>query len=192
MPPTDKRGLLVTAFAEMNRVAPAPATVLPLPAGAPFGAVTVNAEACTLCQACTGVCPTGALPDNPEKPMLRFTESACVQCGLCAATCPEDAITLTPQLDFAAWDAPRRILHEEPPFCCISCGAAFATRSGITRVQEKLAGHWMFSGNDGAQRLRVLEMCEDCRVEEIVNQGFDPHDATTRRVRTRADYDDNK
>jgi ferredoxin len=188
MPPADKRGLLVMAFAEMNRAAPTPAQSLTLPHGAPFGSVTVDAEACTLCQACTGVCPTGALLDNPETPMLRFTESACVQCGLCAATCPETAITLTPQLDFAAWDVPRKILHEELPFCCTTCGKAFATRSGIERIQSRLANHWMFTGEAGAQRLKVLAMCEDCRVEEIVNQGFDPHDETTRKVRTRADY----
>lgn len=188
LPPSDKRGLLVMAFAEMNRAAPQPAQILPLPKGAPFGRVTIDAAACTLCQACTGVCPTGALLDNPETPMLRFTESACVQCGLCAATCPETAITLTAQLDFEAWDKPRQILHEEPPFCCATCGKAFATRSGIERVQSRLADHWMFQGEAGLARLKVLELCEDCRVEEIVNQGFDPHDQSTRIVRTRADY----
>ena len=46
----------------------------------------------------------------------------------------------------------------------------------------------MFRGEDGAQRLNVLTMCENCRVEEIVKQGFDPHDDKTRKVRTRADY----
>jgi ferredoxin len=190
LPPADKRGLLVTAFAEMNRTAPISVASIALAQGAPFGKITVDADACTLCQACTGVCPTGALLDNPETPMLRFTESACVQCGLCAATCPETAITLTPQIDFEAWDTPRQVLHEEPPFCCTGCGTPFATRSGIERVQSRLADHWMFSGDEGAQRLKVLEMCEDCRVEEVVKQGFDPHDATTRKVRTRADYDD--
>lgn len=188
LPPTDKRGLLVMAFAEMNRAAPIPADTLHLPQGAPFGSVTVDADACTLCQACTGVCPTGALLDNPETPMLRFTESSCVQCGLCVATCPETAITLIPQIDFTAWDTPRRILHEEPPFCCTTCGAAFATRSGIERIQSRLADHWMFKGEAGVERLKVLAMCEDCRVEEVVNQGFDPHDETTRKVRTRDDY----
>jgi len=191
LPPADKRGLLVMAFSEMNRAAPAtPVKRLPMAQGAPFGAVTVDPDACTLCQACTGACPTGALLDNPETPMLRFTQSACVQCGLCAATCPEDAITLTPQIDFAAWETPRQILHEEPPFCCTGCGKAFATRSGIERVQAKLADHWMFSGDAGVQRLRVLELCEDCRVVEIVNQGFDPHGETIRKVRTKADYSD--
>lgn len=191
LPPTDKRGLLVMAFAEMNRAAPTPAQTLPLPSGAPFGRITIDADACTLCQACTGVCPTGALLDNPETPMLRFTESACVQCGLCAATCPETAITLTPQIDFLAWDTPRQVLHQEPPFCCITCGTAFATRSGIERIQSRLANHWMFNGETGAERLKVLEMCEDCRVVDIVNQGFDPHDDTTRKVRTKADYSTN-
>ena len=144
----------------------------------------LDTDACTLCQACTGVCPTGALLDNPEAPMLRFTESACVQCGLCAATCPETAITLSPRLDFGAWDSPRRILKEESPFCCTVCGKAFATRSGIERIQARLADHWMFTGPDGERRMHTLTMCEDCRVEEVVNQGFDPHDDTTRRVRT--------
>ncbi|MFD0858705.1 4Fe-4S dicluster domain-containing protein [Roseovarius aquimarinus] len=188
LPPADKRGLLVAAFAEMQRSAPQPAEVIPLAAGAPFGAIVVDAEACTLCQACTGVCPTGALLDNPDAPMLRFAESACVQCGLCAATCPENAITLEPQIDVAAWDAPRRILHEEEPFCCAKCGAAFATRSAIERIQSKLSDHWMFTGDGGAARLGMLEMCENCRVEEVVTQGFDPHGAEPRKVRTSKDY----
>jgi ferredoxin len=64
--------------------------------------------------------PAPALPGpvrHPRPPELRFTESACVQCGICEATCPENAITLSPGIDFAAWDSPRRLLHEEEPFC---------------------------------------------------------------------------
>jgi ferredoxin len=190
IPPQDKRGLMTAAMVELNRCAPAPAAVAPLPAGAPFGAVLLNTEACTLCMACVGVCPAGALLDNPEAPMLRFTESACVQCGLCAATCPETAIALVPQIDFAAWEAPKRILKEEAPFCCESCGKPFGVRSSIRRVQARLADHWMFRGEAGAARLRVLGMCEDCRVQTVVNEGFDPHGPETRRVRTADDYRD--
>ena len=108
--------------------------------------------------------------------MLRFTESACVQCGICAATCPEQAITIAPQLDFAAWETPRRLMKEEPPFCCTSCGKAFATRSGIARITEKLGGHWMFTGAEGEKRLSLLTMCNDCRTREVVIAGFDPHE----------------
>lgn len=171
-----KRGVLELAFRELRRVAPDPVDVIPLGPGAPFGGLAFDIESCTLCLSCVGACPTAALTDNPERPTLRFTESLCVQCGLCAATCPEDVITLTPQIDFAAWEAPRRLVKEEDPFPCVACGKPFGTRGAIERVVERLgASHWMFAGPDGAARLRLLMMCADCRVEAAVNQNFDPH-----------------
>jgi ferredoxin len=176
LPPTDKRGLLTLAMAEMNRAAPHPAERIELPAGAPFGAVALDLEACTLCLACVGVCPTGALGDNPDRPMLRFTEAACVQCGLCAATCPEDAISLIPRIDFAAWEAPKRVLKEEEPFACTGCGKPFGTRASIERVMAKLDGHWMYSGPDGARRRDLMTLCDDCRTQRVVIEGFDPHE----------------
>ena len=178
LPPSDKRGLLTLAMAEMNRAAPHPAQRIELPAGAPFGAVVLDHDACTLCLACVGACPTGALGDNPDRPMLRFTESACVQCGICAATCPEDAITLAPRIDFAAWEAPKRVMKEEEPFACTGCGKPFGTRSTIERVQERLSTHWMYSGPDGEKRRELLTLCEDCRTERVVIEGFDPHEKT--------------
>jgi ferredoxin len=123
--------------------------------------------------------------------MLRFTESLCVQCGLCAATCPEDAILgLKPRIDFVAWDAPKRVLKEEEPFHCVACARPFGTRSAIESVVRKLSDrHWMFSGGAGQARVRVLMMCEDCRVEAVVNESFDPHGAPPRpRPRTAEDY----
>lgn len=180
LPPEGKRELLVAALAEMIRTSPLPlAEALPLPAGAPFGTVHVNPAACTLCMACVGACPAGALLDNPETPMLRFTETACVQCGICAATCPEGAIRLEPRLDPTAWDKPRRVLHEEAPFACTGCGKPFGTQSGIARILERLADHWMFAGEAGESRRRLLTLCPDCRTREVVLQGFDPHDPET-------------
>lgn len=175
LPPEDKRGLLIAALTELNRAAPTPQTSIPLARDAPFGTVTVDTDTCTLCMACAGACPANALIDNPETPMLRFTESACLQCGICAATCPEKAITLTPRLDFAMWDQPRRILHQEEPFCCTECGTGFGTRSGIARVIEKLSDHWMFAGERGAAGRAMLTLCEDCRMKRAAEAGFAPH-----------------
>jgi ferredoxin len=182
-----KRDVLRLALRELHRAAPQPVDVVPLPAGAPFGKVEIRTEGCTLCLACVSACPTGALSDNPERPMLRFTEDACVQCGLCKATCPEKVITLTPQIDFRAATAQARVLKEEEPFCCIRCGKPFGVKSTIERVTAKLEGrHWMYKGS--AARLAVLKMCEDCRVVAVSEQEFDPYAPPRPPARTSEDY----
>jgi ferredoxin len=183
-----KRDLLRTSLRELHAVAPAPIDVIPLPERAPFGKIEINAGGCTLCLACVSACPTGALSDNPERPMLKFAEDACVQCGLCKATCPEKVITLHPQIDFRAATAEARIMKEEEPFECIRCSKPFGTKSTIERISAKLEGrHWMFQGR--AQRLDLLKMCEDCRVIAATEQSFDPHEAPMRApVRTTEDY----
>ncbi|MBC8129517.1 MAG: 4Fe-4S dicluster domain-containing protein [Rhizobiaceae bacterium] len=184
-----KRGLLEFSLRTLHEVAPAPVALVPLPAGAPFGAVLVDTAGCTLCHSCVTACPTGALSAGEDRPMLRFAENACVQCGLCEATCPENVITLRPQLDFAAWNAPRVTLKEEEPYPCVRCAKPFGTRSTIERVIAKLEGsHWMFTG-ENARRLDAIRMCETCRVEAALNEGFDPYAGAARpRPRTAADY----
>jgi ferredoxin len=184
-----KRGVLETIFRELHLAAPAPVDAVALAPGAPFGGVNLNVEGCTLCHACVTACPTGALSDNPDRAMLRFTESLCVQCGLCEATCPEKVITIEPRLDFTAWNTPLRVLKEEEPFDCIACGKPFGTKSSIERVLAKLGEkHWMFQGAN-AKRIDVIKMCADCRVEAVVNEGFDPHGAPQRpAVMSTEDY----
>jgi ferredoxin len=188
MPSGGKRGVLRFALSELHDAAPAPVDDIPLPALAPFGAVEVNAAGCTLCHACVSACPTGALTDDPERPVLRFVEDACVQCGLCKATCPENVITLRPQLDFRATRMAPRVLKEEEPFCCIRCGKPFGVKSTIERVAAKLQGtHWMY--RDAPQRLDVIKMCDDCRVAVVSEQDFDPYGAPPRPApRTSDDY----
>ena len=183
-----KRDVMKLSLRELQRAAPSPVDVIALPVGAPFGKVEVNVEGCTLCLACVTACPTGALLDDPERPMLRFQEDACVQCGLCKATCPEKVISLMPQIDFTAVMAPARVIKEEEPFHCITCGKPFGTKSTIERVTAKLEGkHWMFKGQP--QRLDVLKMCEDCRVTAMVADSVDPYGAPERPpVRTTEDY----
>lgn len=182
-----KRDVLRLALRELHRAAPVPVDVVALPSDAPFGKVEINVEGCTLCLACVSACPTGALLGDPDKPMLRFAEDACVQCGLCKATCPEKVISLHPQIDFRAATASARVLKEEEPFDCISCGKPFGVKSTVERVIAKLEGkHWMFKNS--AQRLDVIKMCEDCRVAAMTASDFDPYGAPRPNPRTTDDY----
>jgi ferredoxin len=182
-----KRDVLRFALSELHRAAPFRADIIALPEGAPFGAVEVDVAGCTLCLSCVSACPTSALRDDPERPMLRFVEDLCVQCGLCQATCPEHVITLKPQLDFGAARAPARILKAEEPFCCIRCSKPFGVKSTIERVVAKLEGkHWMYAGS--SRRLDVIKMCDDCRVAVAAEESFDPYAVPRQPARTTDDY----
>ncbi|AUH65629.1 4Fe-4S binding protein [Paracoccus zhejiangensis] len=157
-----------------------------LPKGAPYGAVLVDNEACTLCLSCVSLCPSGALMDNPDKPQLRFQEDACLQCGLCANLCPEDAIRLEPRFDPSDAALSSVILHEEEPFACIECGKPFGVASTVRRVVEKLEGrHPMFAGS---AQTRLIEMCEDCRIQAQFNRDDPMAFGGPRQPRTTEDY----
>jgi len=184
-----RRDLLRFALSELHRVAPAPVDVIALPDGAPLGAISVNAERCTLCLACVSACPTGALRDDPERPVLKFVEDACVQCGLCQSTCPEKVITLKPQIDFRAARAQATVIKEEEPALCVRCNKPFGVKSTIEKIAAKLEGrHWMYPAGD--RRLDAVRMCADCRVIVMSEQQFDPFAGVAERapVRTTDDY----
>lgn len=187
LPMGGKRTLVMLALRHLHAVAPEPVDVLPLPPGAPFGRLEVRVEGCTLCLSCVSACPTGALLDNPDKPMLSFQADACVQCGICRNTCPERVIALVPQIDFRDVARGAVLIKEEEPYCCVRCGKAFATKSSVERIVAALAGkHPMFATPEAADRIR---MCQDCRVIDQVERGNDPFQAGPRPVtRTTDDY----
>ena len=188
VPTGNKREVMRLALRELHAAAPSPIDIVPLPEGAPFGTIEVRVEGCTLCLSCVSACPTGALSDDPERPVLRFAEDACVQCGLCKATCPEKVISLKPQIDFRAATALARVIKQEEPAECIRCGKPFGAKSSVERVVAKLEGkHWMYK--DSKKRLDVIRMCEDCRVVVMAEEQFDPFGAPKRPpVRTTEDY----
>ena len=184
-----KRDVLRFALQELHRVAPAPVDIIALPEEAPFGTLNVRVDGCTLCLSCVSVCPTGALSDDPDRPMLRFAEDACVQCGLCQSTCPEKVIELIPQIDFRATTALARTIKEEEPALCIRCHKPFGVKSTIDRVAAKLEGrHWMYPSAN--KRVDAIRMCADCRVIAMSEEGFDPFAGVPERPapRTTDDY----
>ncbi|QIE41242.1 4Fe-4S dicluster domain-containing protein [Rhodobacteraceae bacterium SC52] len=160
---------------------------IPLPDGAPYGAVLVDTESCTLCLSCVSLCPSGALIDNPDRPELRFQEDACLQCGICRTICPEQAITLEPRFDLSDAALGQQVLNEEEPFACVECGSLFGVKSTIEKITEKLAGkHAMFGSSDAA---RMIQMCDDCRVKAQFGRSDNPFAmGGPRKTRTTDDY----
>jgi ferredoxin len=178
---TDKRTTLGLAIEHLLAHAPTPVTEIALPRGAPFGTIKVDRDACTLCLACVGSCPEGAILDHPqaELPQLRFIESQCVQCGICAATCPEHAITLEPRLALSAEAKRPRVLNEGNIFLCIRCGKPLGTDRVIATMLSKLSGHSMFAAPGALDRLK---MCADCRVLDMMDKELRPAAGTGGRT----------
>ena len=161
----DKRTTIDFVFDHLARHAATPQEVIPLPRGAPFGRITVNRQSCTLCMACVGACPTGALLDAKDTPKLKFIERNCMQCGLCEKTCPENAISLTPRLFMSRTAKAEIVLNEAEVFACIKCGKPFATKQMIDNMVAKLGTHSMFAEAGALDRLR---MCADCRAMDLL------------------------
>jgi ferredoxin len=181
-----KRAVARTALARLNDAAPMPQEIIALPDGAPYGRISIDTDGCTLCLACVSACPVNALQDNPDRPQVRFIEQACVQCGLCRNTCPESVIRLEPRLDLTPAAMTATILNEEEPFACIRCSKPFGTRRSIEHVMAKLGGHSMFQQGDS---IKLVQMCNDCRVEALAETSSDPFVVGARpRIRTTADY----
>jgi len=178
--PDNKRNAIFQALDHLYQHIEKTRELVSLPTGAPFGTATIDENRCTLCLACVGACPGRALQDgsNREVPELFFIESLCIQCGACTRTCPEDAISISPRMIFDREKRNQsRVLNQDVPFGCISCGKPFAPTSVIHKMTDKLKDHYMFNTSRALDRLK---MCEDCRVVDIVqdpealNGNFDP------------------
>ncbi len=178
--PNNKRNALFQALDHLYQRVEKTRELVSLPAGAPFGTASIDENSCTLCMACVGACPGKALQDgsNREIPEILFIESNCIQCGTCTNTCPEQAISISPRYIFNREKRNKsRVLNQDTPFGCISCGKAFAPTSVIHKMSYQLKDHYMFKTSRALNRLK---MCDDCRVADIVqdpeavNGNFDP------------------
>lgn len=161
----DKRTAIEFAVEHLVKHAPQKVDAIALPEGSPFGEITVDKAACTMCMACVGACPESALMDGVDQPLLKFLERNCVQCGLCENTCPEEAIALSPRLLLTPAVREARVLNETQPFHCIRCQKPFGTRQMVDAMVGRLAGHSMFTQGSA---LRRLQMCADCRVVDMM------------------------
>lgn len=138
-----------------------------LPAGSSFGQVRVNVQRCTLCFACSNLCPTSALKAVDAKTQqLLLQESVCVQCGLCVVACPEKALSLHAR--FASQtlaQMTRTVLHQAEQLACSSCGTPFISRSLLASSLARLKDHPVMAM--GARE--TLMTCPSCRQLDMLS-----------------------
>lgn len=154
-----KRAQINAALGHLARHAEGDRAAVSLADGAAFGTLALAQSRCTLCMACTGLCPTGAL--RKREGALVFARGDCVQCGLCARACPEKAIALKPGFDGDpdALSGERVLKGASEWFHCVACGTPFAPRSLVEGSMAHVQHHPMFQG-EGRQ---LLQMCMSCR-----------------------------
>ena len=54
---------------------------------------SINADICSACRTCVGVCPYGAISYDYNKKTVEVNDALCKGCGTCVAACPTGAMT---------------------------------------------------------------------------------------------------
>jgi formate hydrogenlyase subunit 6/NADH:ubiquinone oxidoreductase subunit I/coenzyme F420-reducing hydrogenase delta subunit len=129
---------------------------------APFGVIALDPAACTGCQTCTTVCPTGALQAEKrgDRLVITFESVLCSVCGLCVARCPEraaGALALEAKVDAIWLAAGRRTVGESRYLVCASCGRPVAPAALLRRLATILGEEY--------ERLApvITRYCPECR-----------------------------
>lgn len=161
-----KRGTSLEAISVLESFRCTTAAATALPPGAAFGEVAVDTGKCTLCFACTQLCPTGALiADRGATQRLSFRESACLQCNLCVQGCPEQAMALRPRLAPAALTADEPVvLHQDEQLCCSRCSSPYISRRLLESSLMRLRDSQALS----ARGREALRTCPACRQQEMI------------------------
>jgi Ni,Fe-hydrogenase III small subunit/NAD-dependent dihydropyrimidine dehydrogenase PreA subunit len=78
------------------------------PLGAPvsFGFPVIDFNRCTACDECARACPTGAIqtaPSGPGQKTVTLSYAACIQCRACVSECPEQAVSVSYDVEVAAY-----------------------------------------------------------------------------------------
>jgi len=131
-----------------------------------FGFVTIDST-CTICDACTGVCPTESILKDENE--IVFNHGMCINCGLCKEACPEHAIEVVGMLDTARLLSNEKlVLASSNLMYCARCGKAYMTEASYERITSKLS-------EKGLDNI-TLSYCERCRPVVTLEQMIEVKD----------------
>ncbi|HFS82427.1 MAG TPA: ferredoxin [Epsilonproteobacteria bacterium] len=137
-------------------------------------------DACTNCQICYRICPTGALSTDKKFSLIHFDAMLCVKCHLCHDVCEPDAIHLQEGFELKEFfESTQRTLAKFDIKRCNECGNPFTYTGGEQTcprclVEEEEA---MFLHNN-AKRLRSESKEEVAGSSEKEVDSSGEHDGT--------------
>ncbi len=105
----------------------------------------LDESACTNCQMCYRICPTGALSSDGRGSVINFNALSCVQCHSCHDVCEPDALTLRQTFSLSQFFEPKvETLVRFDIRRCDECGNFFAYQGGEVlcrrcRIEEEEA-----------------------------------------------------
>ena len=90
----------------------------------------MDEEACTACQMCYRVCPTGALTSDIKNSKIDFDPFMCIKCNICHDVCEPNAITKSPSYNVKEFFEPSvQNLISFSVRRCNECNVIFSTNT---------------------------------------------------------------
>jgi Ni,Fe-hydrogenase III small subunit/formate hydrogenlyase subunit 6/NADH:ubiquinone oxidoreductase subunit I len=156
----------------------------PFAARPPFGFPVIDFRACTACDACVRVCPTGALQmasPEPARKTLSLSYAACIQCRECVEACPDRAIRLGREFEVASYTRDQLAQRASFDVDAASGGASFqrmerapgaSLEESAARLKDRIRGRL---GRSLHVRQVDAGSCNGCELEIVAttNPVFD-------------------
>jgi Ni,Fe-hydrogenase III small subunit/formate hydrogenlyase subunit 6/NADH:ubiquinone oxidoreductase subunit I len=119
---------------------------------ASFGFPVIDFSRCTACDECAGSCPTGAIQTaapSPDMKTVSLSYAACIQCRACVTACPEQAVSVSTDIEIAAYT--RQQLARTASFDIdpstghgtlnqVDVGAGLSLAESAARLRERIHG----------------------------------------------------
>ncbi len=127
----------------------------------PFFSLSIDTDTCTLCDACSKICPEYALGSIADESAvsLMFIPRRCVGCNACEEICPEHALKVVGSFNPQALTEDQKVLKvKDGVVTCKRCGAYLGPTRKIQRVEETLNAKGMAYMKD------TIHLCGQCKV----------------------------
>lgn len=129
-----------------------------------YSELVVDRDYCTLCEACTKACPTGALVTERGEDIVKLTVNydECIACSECMLQCPEKAIR---DVKWRFRRRPKTVveLADSKIARCARCGAPLESEKLILKVEKVLRERGLH------HPLEYTRLCPKCKVERMLS-----------------------